>query len=486
MKKIIAVLVLLAVILTGIVLVKTLSFQSLQIEVDPVSMPDFDYEEAAGRLGEAIRIPTISHEDTTLRDVAAFNAFIRFVGENYPLVHSGLQPELVNRYSLLYTWPGTDASLDPWLLMGHYDVVPVEPATLADWDYEPFGGEIANGYIWGRGALDNKNSVMGILEAVEWLLSEGYEPARTLYLAFGHDEEIGGEMGAKAIAALLESRGIRLAMVMDEGGVVISGAMPGIGAPVALIGTSEKGYLNIELVAQDEGGHSSMPPAMTASGRIARAVVRLQDNPLPATMDAASPMFAYLAPEMGFGQRMALSNTWLLGSVIRKQLAASPSTNAILRTTTAPTMLSGSQKPNVLPSRATATVNFRLLPGDTAGSVIAHATRVIDDPEVEIVQAGHYSPASPVSDTDTSTFKLLHRSIKAHYPDALVAPFLVLGATDARHYTGLSDQVFRFMPVSLQNEDLARLHGINERISVREYARSIAFYRHLILEMENL
>jgi carboxypeptidase PM20D1 len=486
MKKIIAVLVLLVVTLSGIVLVKTLSLQSRQIEVDPVSMPDFDYEEAAGRLGEAIRIPTISPEDTTLRDVDAFNAFIRFAGENFPLVHSRLQPELVNRYSLLYTWPGSDESLDPWLLIGHYDVVPVEPASLADWDYEPFGGEIANGYIWGRGALDNKNSVMGILEAAEWLLSEGHEPARTLYLAFGHDEEIGGEMGAKAIAALLGSRGIRLEMVMDEGGVVISGAMPGIGAPVALIGTSEKGYLNIELVAQDEGGHSSMPPAMTASGRIARAVVRLQENPLPATMDAASPMFAYLAPEMGFGQRLALSNTWLLGSVIRKQLAASPSTNAILRTTTAPTMLSGSQKPNVLPSRATAVVNFRLLPGDTDESVIEHATRVIDDPEIEILQTGNYSPASPVSATDTSTFKLLHRSIKAHYPDALVAPYLVLGATDARHYTGLSNQVFRFMPVSLHNDDLARLHGINERISVREYAKSIAFYRHLILEMENL
>jgi carboxypeptidase PM20D1 len=486
MKKIIAVLVLFVVTLSVIVFVNTLSLQSRQIEVDPVSMPDFDYEEAAGRLGEAIRIPTISPEDTTLRDVDAFDTFIRFIRENFPLVHSRLQPEPVNRYSLLYTWQGTDPFLDPWLLTGHYDVVPVEPASLADWEYEPFGGVIANGYIRGRGALDNKNSVMGILEAAEWLLSEGHEPARTLYMAFGHDEEIGGEMGAKAIAALLGSRGVRLQMVMDEGGLVISGAMPGIEAPVALIGTSEKGYLNIELVAQDAGGHSSMPPAMTASGRIARAVARLQENPLPATMDAASPMFSYLAPEMGFGQRMALSNTWLLGSVIRKQLAASPSTNAILRTTTAPTMLSGSQKPNVLPSRATATVNFRLLPGDTGESVIAHVTRVIDDQEIEIVQTGNYSPASPVSDTDTSTFKLLHRSIKAHYPDALVAPYLVLGATDARHYTGLSDQVFRFMPVSLQNDDLALLHGINERISVREYARSIAFYRHLILEMENL
>lgn len=486
MKKIIAVLVLFVVTLTGIVLVNTLSLQSRQIEVDPVSMPDFDYEEAAGRLGEAIRIPTISTDDTTLRDVAAFEAFIRFTEENYALTHRLLEREIINGYSLLFTWPGTDASLEPWLLMGHYDVVPVEPASVADWDYEPFGGIIADGYIWGRGALDNKNSVMGILEAAEWLLSEGHEPARTLYFAFGHDEEIGGDKGAKAIASILESRGVQLSMVLDEGGLVIEGAMPGIDAPVAMIGTSEKGYMNLELVAEDKGGHSSMPPATTAAGRIARAVTLLQENPMPARLAAAKPMFSYLVPEMGFGQRLALSNTWLIGPVIRNQLAAAPSTNAIIRTTTAPTMLVGSQKPNVLPSRATAVVNFRLLPGDDLESVMHHVDRTINDPLITVELIGAFSPASPVSETETPTFDLLHRSIKGFYPQAHVAPYLVLGATDARHFTGISDQVFRFMPVRIHNDDLVRLHGTNERVSVQGYARSIAFYRHLILEIENL
>ncbi|MCA1803519.1 MAG: M20 family peptidase [Rhodothermaceae bacterium] len=486
MKKVLFVILILILVLSGIVLVNTLTFTSRQLDVAEQPMPDYDYEEAAYRLGEAVRIPTISTEDTTLRDVAAFEAFIRFAERTYPLVHRQLEREIVNGYSLLFTWPGTDASLDPWLLMGHYDVVPVEPSSVANWDYDPFGGVIADGYIWGRGTLDDKITVMGVFEAVEWLLAEGLEPKRTLQLAFGHDEEIGGEKGAKAIASLLESRGVRLAMVLDEGGLVIEGEMPGIDAPVAMIGTSEKGYLNLELIAEDEGGHSSMPPSITASGRIARAVARLQENPMPASLSAGAPMFSYLVPEMGFGQRLALGNTWLFGPVIRKQLEASPSTNAIIRTTTAPTMLAGSQKPNVLPSRATAVVNFRLLPGDDMESVVRHVERSIDDPLVVVEPMGAFSPASPVSDTETPAFDLLHRSIKGFYPQAYIAPYLVMGATDARHFTGISDQVFRFMPVQIHNDDLVRLHGTNERVSVQGYARSIAFYRHLIMEIENL
>jgi carboxypeptidase PM20D1 len=486
MKKLLFALLILILILSGIVLVNTLTLSSRQLEVAEQPMPDYDYEEAAGRLAEAVRIPTISTEDTTLRDVTAFEAFIRFAEENYPLTHGQLEREIVNGYSLLFTWQGTDASLDPWLLMGHYDVVPVEPLSVTDWDYDPFGGVIADGYIWGRGSLDDKITVMGVFEAVEWLLSEGHEPARTLHLAFGHDEEIGGEKGAKAIASVLESRGIRLAMVLDEGGLVIEGVMPGIDAPVAMIGTSEKGYLNLELVAEDEGGHSSMPPAITASGRISRAVARLQENPMPPSLAAGKPMFRYLVPEMGFGQRLALSNTWLLGPVIRKQLQASPSTNAIIRTTTAPTMMAGSQKPNVLPSRATAVVNFRLLPGNDMESVMRHVDRTINDPLISVEPIGAFSPASPVSDTETPAFDLLHRAIKGFYPQAHVAPYLVLGATDARHFTGISEQVFRFMPVQIHNDDLVRLHGTNERVSVQGYARSIAFYRYLIMEMETL
>jgi len=486
MKKFLVVFIVVVFALAGIMLVNTLSVRSLQIEADPVSMPDFDYEEAAGRLGQSIRLPTISLADTAIRDMSAFRDFILLLRSSFPNVHAALEVELVNEYSLLFTWRGTNPDLDPWLLMGHYDVVPVEEASLDEWSHDPFGGVIAGGYIWGRGALDNKNNVMGILEAAEWLLSEGHSPARTLYLAFGHDEEIGGNLGAVEIASMLDSRGVRLAMVLDEGGVIMDGAMPGIDAPIALVGTSEKGYLDLELVARDAGGHSSMPPKITAAGRVARAVARLQDNPLPASLDAAMPMFNFLAPEMDFGQRFALTNTWLTGPLVRRQLAGNPSTNAMIRTTMAPTMLSGSSKPNVLPAASTAVINFRLLRGDTMESVITQVERIIDDPGIEVRPLGPYAPPSPISDTETEMFGLLHRSIKGFYPDVLVSPYLVMAATDARHYTGLSDQVFRFMPVMMTGDDLARLHGVNERISMQNYARSIAFYRHLILEMENL
>jgi carboxypeptidase PM20D1 len=484
MKKILIVILLLILVIAGILLINTFTVSSRQMDVAAQPMPDFDYEEAAHRLGQVIQLQTISPADTSLRDNRAFREFIQLAEIAFPLIHSSLDVELVNEYSLLVTWPGSDPDLEPWLLMGHYDVVPVEEGSMDDWEQDPFGGIVADGFIWGRGALDNKNGVMAIMESVEWLLSEGHIPARTLHMAFGHDEEIGGFTGAQEIVSLLGSRGIRLAMVLDEGGVVIDRAMPGIDAPVALVGISEKGYLDVELIARDPGGHSSMPPKITAAGRIARAVTRVQDNPLPATLSAAMPMFRYLSPEMDFGQRVALSNTWITGPIVRRQLADNPSTNAIIRTTTAPTMLSGSSKPNVLPATSRAVINFRLLSGDTRESVISEVRRIIDDTEVEVSATGRYAPPSPVSGTETEMFDILHRTIKGFYPDALVSPYLVMAATDARHYTGLSDQVFRFMPVSMTSEDLARLHGVNERISMPDYARSIAFYRHLILEMD--
>jgi carboxypeptidase PM20D1 len=484
MKKILALLLILILVLFTVLIVNTFTSTSRQIDAVPLPMPDYDYEEAAYRLGEAIRYQTISLADTAMQNDQAFEEFILFLVNRFPRIHAVIQPEIVNRFSLLYTWPGTDPDLDPWMLTGHYDVVPVEQASAGDWDHDPFGGVVDDGYIWGRGALDNKNNVMAIMEAVEWLLSEGHIPTRTLYFAFGHDEEIGGALGAASIAEMLDAQNVRLAMVLDEGGVIMEGAMPGIVAPIALIGTSEKGYLDLELVARDIGGHSSMPPKITAAGRISRAVARLQDNPLPSTMDAASPMFRYLAPEMDFGQRLVLSNTWLTGPIVRRQLAGNPSTNAMIRTTTAPTMLSGSSKPNVLPAEARAVINFRLLRGDDRESVIDQVTRIIDDEDVEVRPIGPYAAPSPVSETETDIFRLLHRTISGFYPEALVSPYLVMAATDARHYTGLSDQVFRFMPVMLGSEDLARFHGVNERISMQNYARSIAFYRHLIMEMD--
>jgi carboxypeptidase PM20D1 len=481
MKRAILALALVLVVLVGVVLVRTAMFGSRQIAVEPAPVVEVDTAGAAERLAGALRIPTISHVDGPVlaEEFAALHAYLAAA---FPRVHGALRVERVNEHSLLYTWAGAEPTLPPVLLMAHLDVVPVEPGTEGDWSYPPFEGRIAEGFVWGRGALDNKGGVLGILEAVEMLLAEGDRPRRGVLLAFGHDEEVGGT-GAQAIAALLGQRGTRPELVLDEGGVIADGIVPGLAAPAALVGTAEKGYLSLALEVQEAGGHSSMPPRETAVGILSRAVTRLESRPFPGGLRGPTrEMFVYLGPEMPFAQRMAFANTWLFGPLIRRQLAGSPSTDAALRTTTAPTMFEGSPKDNVLPIRARAVVNFRILPGETLESVTERVRRTIDDPRIEIRPFGGLaSEPSPVSRTDTPAFRALHRAIRQVFPEAVVSPFLVLGATDARHYTGLSENVYRFLPVRMTSEDLSRIHGTNERISVRDHAAAIRFYRQLIL-----
>jgi carboxypeptidase PM20D1 len=387
---------------------------------------------------------------------------------------------------VLYTWTGSDPGARPILLMAHLDVVPVEPGTEAEWSHPPFEGRVADGFVWGRGALDNKFGVMAILEAAELLLGEGHRPRRTVHLAFGHDEEVGGDLGARAIAALLAERGVELEFVLDEGGSITEGIVPGLEAPVALVGIAEKGYVSLELSTRAPGGHSSMPPRETAVGVVSRAVHRLESNPFPARLQGATrEMFAFLGPEMPFAQRMAFANLWLFRPLVERQLAATPSTDAALRTTTAATMFQGSVKDNVLPIHARAVVNFRILPGETVESVRERVRRVIDDPRIEIGVLDDFgSDPSPVSSTDAPGFQQLARTIREVFPAAVVAPYLVVGATDSRHYGGLTGSVYRFMPATITARELAGMHGTDERVAVRSYLDGVRFYRQLILNAD--
>ena len=397
-------------------------------------------------------------------------------------MHAGLRREVVGGYSLLYTWPGADPRLPPVLLMGHMDVVPVEPGTEARWARPPFSGALQGGFVWGRGALDDKVSVMGTLEAVEMLLAEGFAPRRTILLAYGHDEETGGR-GAQAIAALLRGRGVRPWMVVDEGGVIGRGLMPGVARPTALVGIAEKGFVSVELAVETEGGHSSMPPRHGSIGRLSAAIARLEDAPMPARLDGpALQLFGRVGPEMPFAQRMVFANLWLTRPLVIRTLAGAPSSNAMIRTTTAPTIFQAGTKENVLPSRARAVVNFRILPGDSVAGVVAHVRRTVADTSIRVrAMATFSSEPSPVSRTDGEPFRVLERSIRQAAPDAVVAPYLVVGGTDARHYAGLSDAVYRFMPVRMEQADLDRIHGTDERIAVRDYEAAIGFYRQLLL-----
>jgi len=465
----------------AVVLFKTFNYSSRQIKVEPIPKAAVS-EKAAERLSRAVQLATVSREGYI--DTAAFLRLDTFLSLAFPRVDSILKHKRINQFSHIYKWPGQKSGLEPVLLTGHLDVVPAEGAQLAKWTKDPFSGVIEGGFIWGRGTLDDKGACLGILEAVEQLLAEDYVPERTIYLAFGHDEEVRGDRGAQQIARYFESEGLRFAYVMDEGMVILDNALPGLDHPFAGIGVAEKGYATLELsVRLEEGGHSSMPPKETAIGILSRAIFRLQQNPLPAQMEGiVASMLDHLGPEMAFPMKAAFANRWLTGRLLESQLSNQPSGNAMIRTTAAPTILNSGIKENVLPLSASAKVNFRIIPGETVESTIEQVEAVVSDDRISVrpVEAGTDVNPSPVSDPDGFGFHTIQKTIREIYPEAVVAPSLVIAATDARYYTGVSDQVFRFFPARINNEDLKRIHGIDERIGLEAYQDVIRFYRQLI------
>ena len=435
-------------------------------------------------LSEAVRIPTVSQEDRSLVDESALVEFRRFLERTYPLVHAHLEREVVAGHSLLYTWEGSDRTAKPFLLLAHQDVVPVEPGTEDAWPRAPFSGEVADGFLWGRGALDDKGSLIAMLEAVESLLAGGFRPQATVYLAFGHDEEIGGSSGAAAIAALLEERGVSLTFVLDEGGAVASGFVPGFDGPVALLGVAEKGYLNVRLSATGKGGHSSVPPPSTAIGMLAAAITRLEANPLPPRLEPQGPFFAALGAAVSGPRGWVLARPQRFAWLITRQLMASPQTAALVRTTAAVTMVSGGVKPNLLPQEAWAVVNFRILPGETADLVLEHVRSIAGpDVSVSVLDGGFTSEPSPMSSTESAAFSDVSASIAEVFPGVAIVPWVLMGATDSRYFAGVADNVYRFAPFTVTADDMSRIHGTGERIRATDADGAVAFFRSLITRM---
>ncbi len=468
-------------LLLVVLVVNTLRLPAHQLGAVPAApampLPD----SALARLAGAVRIPTVSTTDCAQTDTAQFGRFGRYLRQSFPKVFARLRLEKFNDYGLLFTWAGTNPALKPVLLLGHYDVVPVLPGTASQWAQPPFAGTQAGGYLYGRGTLDDKASVLAQLEAVEYLLGTGFRPVRTLLLAFGQDEESQGRRGAGAMAAELARRGTRAEYVLDEGGLVKTDGVAGIQKSVALVGISEKGYLTLELTVTGAGGHSSMPPAQTSIGAVAAAVVKLEQNPFPARLaGGANDLLYYLASEVPLGQRLVFANRWLFGGIITRKLAATPAGNAMLRTTTAATIFRAGAKDNVLPIDATATVNFRLLPGDSVAGVVREVRRIIADEHIAIKIIGRPSPPSPVSDPNAAAFQRLHRTIRSVFPAAIVAPYVVVATTDSRQYTALSPNVYRFLPTLMNQEAIESLHGNNERLAVANYPKMVQFYAALI------
>ena len=482
-RNILLALIVAVVVLSGVLAFNVFSHGSRQLQVAAIPTAQVDAKAAAARLAEAIRFRTISSYEKPDQHADALRGMHAHIEKSFPAFHGATKREVVADYSLLYIWEGSDPKAQPIGLLAHQDVVPVAPGTDKDWQHPPYDGVVADGFIWGRGSWDDKGNLYSMLEAAEILAKAGFKPKRTIYFAFGHDEETAGAHGAKNIAGLLASRGVKLDFMVDEGLLITDGLVKGLDKPAALIGVAEKGYVTLVLNAVATPGHSSMPPRDTAIGMMAAALARLEDHRLPLQIrGTVAEMFDTLAPEMNGISRVALSNLWLFRPLLLREFAKNGPTEATVRTTTALTIFNAGDKDNVLPGHAEATVNFRLIPGDTQASVTEHVRETIKNDRITITPfPGNADPPS-VTGTSNPSYQLLNRTIREIFPDVIVAPGLMVGATDSRHYVGVTDKIFRFSPVRANGEDLKRFHGTNERLSIDGYADMIRFYRRL---MEN-
>ncbi|MGD9981569.1 MAG: M20/M25/M40 family metallo-hydrolase [Hyphomonadaceae bacterium] len=480
-RLILAGLALLLLAAAGFIGFRTMSFTAppppAAVELPDAAGYAIDESRAAMRLAEAIRFRTVSMVQET-DDRSQFEALHAWLQRTYPAFHAVAKRELVGELSLLYTWEGSDAGQPPIILLAHQDVVPVPDDTRANWQVDPFGGTIQDGFVWGRGAIDDKGSLVALLEAAEFLAAQGKRPVRTIMFAFGHDEELGGDGGAVLMASALAERGVHAWFVLDEGMAALE-RHPLTGGPAAMIGISERGSGTLAVRAVGQPGHSSMPPPETAVSLVSEAVVRIHDMPIERSLEGgpALAMMRALAPELSFTNRMAVSNEWLFSPLLRQRMKDDPAAQALLGTTIAPTMIEGGIRPNVLPGEATAMINFRIHPRDSAADLLRRARQQVADLEgVTVDWAEAPREASAISSTTSSSYALLAGLSREILPEAPVAPGLVLAGTDSRHYADVAENVYRFQPMIFSAEDLERPHGLNERISIENFAGMIRFY----------
>jgi carboxypeptidase PM20D1 len=435
---------------------------------------------AIENLAESIKFQTISYQEKEKFPQEEFNYFIEWAAKTYPEFHQALTLEKLG-HSLLFKWKGSDVTLSPILFEGHYDVVPIIPGTEDLWDEMPFSGTISNNRIWGRGALDDKSGVIGLMEAATYLIKNNFQPTRTVYFGFGHDEEIGGG-GAALITEKLREQGIQLHWSLGEGSFVNRGFFPGVDKLIAPINVAEKGIMNLLIVAKADGGHSSTPPSRTAVTLLAEALMKLEKEPLPGSLEGLSAvMFDEVSKHMPFSYRFLFANRWLFGSIIESQMSSSPVINAMIRTTTAPTMLNGSIKSNVLPIEASALINFRLHPRDTIESVTDHVRRIVGSEDVEVRLLGGME-ASGISSWNSPGFEIVATSLNKVYGDVISVPGLMIAASDTRHYSKIADNSFRFNPFSIVPEDMTGFHGTNESIDIDSFVAGIKTYVEIIRE----
>ena len=463
-------------ILVAVILVRTLRFvPKKQNEVTPEAI-NVDRDKATRDLAEMIKCKTISHRNPEEDDESEFLKFEQLLPQLFPKVFATCSFEKVGNRGLLLRWKGKSPD-SPSVFMSHYDVVSVE---AADWQKPAFDGILEDGFLWGRGTLDTKGTLNGILQAAETLIAEGFVPNNDVYFAFGGNEEVSGD-GSYGIVQLFKERGITPGLVLDEGGAVCTGVFPGVKKPIALIGTGEKGQLNIQYTVKGGGGHSSSPKANSPIIRLSRACLNVEKSSFKYTLSSpTAQLFDTAGRHSNFLYRMIFANQWIFGGVlgIYSKLAGGEF-NAIVRTTTAFTQMSGSKGQNVIPAVATMVSNHRIIPGENVESVVAHVTKAVNDENVKVSVINGVDP-SVISRTDCEAYERVRSTVAETWQGTIVTPYLMVAGSDSRHWGEISDKVYRFSAMALSKEERGMIHGNDERIPVETIVRTVEFFARII------
>lgn len=462
--------------LLAVLMIRTWRFTPHAAEKMKAEPMALDCDEVIGNLQKLVRCKTVSFVDERLEDKAEFEKLIGLLPQLYPNVFATCRFERLEEKALLFCWKGMTSG-EPLVLMAHFDVVPVEED---GWDKPPFAAVIEDGKMWGRGTLDTKVTVNGILSAAEHLIKQGFTPERDIYFAFSGQEESNGP-AADHIVDWFEKQGITPSMVLDEGGAVVERVFPGVAAPCAMIGIAEKGYLNVRYRVKSAGGHASAPEPNAPVERLAAACTRVTKKPFAYHMTApAAKMFDTLGRHSTFVYRMIFANLWLFSPVLDGICrAAGGDLNALLRTTVAFTQMQGSAAANVIPPTAQMVSNIRINPAESVASVLAQLRKRVADDGVEIEAFDAMEP-SRISTVDCDGYRALTQTIGEVWNGCIVAPYLMVQCSDSRHYGRISDRVYRFSAMDLNDEERASIHGHNENIRLDTVCRTVEFYLRLM------
>ena len=460
------------ILFLAIVLIRAMMFKPEKNETINAPSVFVNGEKATSDLAEMIKCKTISHRDKTLDDELEFEKFEKLLPKLFPLVFEKCSYEKIGERGILIKWRGKSQE-SPSVFMSHYDVVSVEQA---DWEKPAFDGIVDNGVLWGRGTLDTKGTLNGILQAAETLISEGFVPAHDIYFAFGGNEEVAGD-GSWGIVQHFKSLGITPGMVLDEGGAVCTGVFPGVKGPIALIGIGEKGQMNIRYTVKGGGGHSSSPKAGGPIPRLSAACLRVEKSSFKFTLTKpAELLFDTAGRHSAFLYRVLFANLWCFAPLLSLYAKLSGGEfNALVRTTIAFTQMTGSKGANVIPAHATMVSNHRIIPGETVESVVDRIKKIVNDDKIEVSLIDGNDP-SVISETNCEAYNRVKSAISETWQDTIVSPYLMVAASDSRHWGEISDKVYRFSAMALSKEERGMIHGNNERIPLDTISRTVEFF----------